>query len=151
MTEKILLYLNNDLESFNYDKRYINLGSWSFGNSQYGIWNGDEFHLYDWISGREIRDEHYRPIFEGKTDLSYEEWVSDQYLGYLRFRCGEEGLREGVRPPAWVLARPESSLIQRTESIDTRGQATDDESSAEAAAQEVEGEASAAAPVPTRS
>ncbi len=89
-------------------------------------------------------------IFEGKTDLSYEEWFADQYLGYLRFRCGEEGLREGVRPPAWVLARPQSSLIQRTASIETRSEAATEGGSAEEAGEDIEGE-TAAAPLATRS
>lgn len=80
-------------------KQYANLGSWSFGNSQYGIWNGRRMVVRDWISGREFGDENYRHIFEGRADWTFEEWFADQYLGYLRFRCGEEALRMGVRPP----------------------------------------------------
>jgi UDP-2,3-diacylglucosamine hydrolase len=101
-------------------KRYINLGSWSFGNSQYGIWDGQTFHLQDWISGRTIRDEQYRPIFEGKTDRTFEQWFDDQYLGYWRFRCGEEGLRSGVRPPSWALARLGPPGPRHTATIETR-------------------------------
>ncbi|GEM_PF-812930 len=86
------------------EKRYINLGSWSFGNSQYGIWDGRRFVLRDWISGREFADENYRHLFGIREDWTYEDWFRDQYLGYLRFRCGEEGLRAGVRPPSWALA-----------------------------------------------
>jgi UDP-2,3-diacylglucosamine pyrophosphatase LpxH len=95
-------------------KRYINLGSWSFGNSQYGIWDGTEFQLEDWITGRRIRDENYRPIFDGQTDRTFEQWFQNEYLGWLRFRCGEEALREGVRPRPFALSRlsniPEQSL-----------------------------------------
>jgi UDP-2,3-diacylglucosamine pyrophosphatase LpxH len=102
------------------DKAYVNLGSWSFGNSQYGIWDGVQFELRDWITGRTIRDEHYRPIFEGKADRTYEEWFESEYLGYLRFRCGEEGLRQGVRPPSWALAGLGPPTKRRVERIETR-------------------------------
>ena len=100
-------------------KCYINLGSWSFGNSQYGIWDGEEFRLQDWISGRRIRDENYRPIFEGQTDRTFEQWFQNQYLGYLRFRCGEEALREGVRPRPFALSRLKTNQPERTAEIDT--------------------------------
>ena len=85
--------------------RYINLGSWSFGNAQYGIWDGREFLLRDWISGREFADENYRHLFGTRLGWTYLDWFEDQYLGYLRFRDGEEGLRAGVRPPSWALAK----------------------------------------------
>ncbi len=101
------------------DRRYVNLGSWSFANSQYGVWDGKTFHLRDWITGREVRDEQYKPIFEGLADRSYEEWFDDQYLGYLRFRCGGGGLRECVRPPPWPLARRTPPSPSHTELIDT--------------------------------
>jgi len=90
------------------NKAYVNLGSWAFGNSQYGIWDGKQFRLWDFISSRPIRDENYRPIFEGHADRSYREWFEDQYMGFLRFRSGEEALREGVRPRPWVLSSLES-------------------------------------------
>jgi len=84
---------------------YVNTGSWSFGNSQYGIWDGQTFTLRDWISGRVLKDENYRRIFAGQTDRSYEDWFADQYLGFLRFRCGEEALRMGVRPRPFGLSQ----------------------------------------------
>jgi UDP-2,3-diacylglucosamine pyrophosphatase LpxH len=82
---------------------FVNTGSWSFGNSQYGILGAGGFELYDWMTGRRILDENYRAIFEGKAERSYLDWFADEYLGYGRFRCGEEALREGVRPRPWVL------------------------------------------------
>lgn len=99
-------------------KRYVNLGSWSFGNSQYGVWDGVEFQLRDWISGRVLGDENYRPMFVGRADRSYLDWFADEYLGYLRFKCGEEALREGVRPRPWVLEGP--SALERTHVLETR-------------------------------
>ena len=94
------------------NKQYVNLGSWSFNNSQYGIWDGCKMVVRDWITGREFRDENYRHIFEGRADWTFEEWFHDQYLGYLRFRSGEEALRMGVRPRPWALPSrgPEHSL-----------------------------------------
>jgi len=84
---------------------YVNTGSWSFGNSQYGIWDGQTFTLRDWISGRQLKDENYRRIFSGETQRSYEDWFKDQYLGFMRFRCGEEALRTGVRPRPFGLSQ----------------------------------------------
>lgn len=84
------------------DRSYLNLGSWSFGNSQYAVYDGESFLLKDWISGREFEDENYRPIIDGRTDLTFEEWFEDEYMGYLRFRSGEEALRSGVRPRPWA-------------------------------------------------
>ena len=105
------------------DKRYINLGSWSFGNSQFGIWNGDRFQLRDWISGRAFEDENYRHLFGTRETWQYEDWFQDQYLGYLRFRDGEEGLRAGVRPPSWALARREEPTRLSTGHVTTRTEA----------------------------
>ena len=100
-------------------KRYVNLGSWSFGNSQYGVLDGGQIVVRDWITGREFGDENYRHIFEGRADWTFEEWFDDQYLGYLRFRCGEEALRMGVRPRPHgepdrpPVALPTSELVTR--------------------------------------
>ena len=101
------------------DKRYINLGSWSFGNSQYGIWDGSSFVLRDWISGREFSDENYRHLFGTREDWTYEDWFHDQYLGYFRFRGGEEALRSGVRPPSWVLSTTGEPRPLKTGSVTT--------------------------------
>ncbi len=100
-------------------RRYINLGSWAFGNSQYGVYDGQEFRIYDWISGRPIRDENYRPIFEGRTDRTFEQWFQSEYLGYLRFRCGEEALLEGVRPRPFAMSRIAPSSEEQSLKIDT--------------------------------
>ncbi len=98
-------------------KQYVNLGSWSFGNSQYGVWNGRKMVVKDWITGREFSDENYRHIFEGRADWSFEEWFHDQYLGYLRFRCGEEALRLGVRPRPWAQTAPRGTQLPTSELV----------------------------------
>jgi len=96
------------------DNTFVNLGSWSFGNSQYGWWDGEEFRLRDWITGRSIGAENYRPILEGWADRTYLEWFEDEYLGYFKFRCGEEALRKGVRPRPWALERLEHDRLRTT-------------------------------------
>ena len=80
-------------------RRYVNIGSWTFRNAQYGVWDGENLVVRDWLTGRVYADENYRPIFEGVTDLTYEEWFAGQYMGYGRFRCGEDRVQTGVRPP----------------------------------------------------
>ena len=104
-------------------KRYINLGSWTFKNAQYGVWDGETFVLRDWITGRIYDDENYRPIFEGVTNMTFEEWFHSQYMGYLRFRCGEEPVRSGVRPPLRLdgprgVIRPTRKLPEPTVTIE---------------------------------
>jgi UDP-2,3-diacylglucosamine pyrophosphatase LpxH len=103
-------------------KQYVNLGSWSFGNAQYGVWNGRRMVVKDWITGREFADENYRHIFEGRADWTFEEWFHDQYLGYLRFRCGEEALRMGVRPRPWAVG-PDRALSDLPTSEVSTGEA----------------------------
>ncbi len=105
------------------ERRYINLGSWTFKNAQYGVWDGETFVLRDWITGRVFGDENYRPIFEGVTDMTYEEWFHSQYMGYLRFRCGEEPQRTGVRPPLRLdgprgVVRPTRKLPEPTITVE---------------------------------
>jgi UDP-2,3-diacylglucosamine hydrolase len=110
------------------EKRYINLGSWSFGNSQYGIWDGVRFDLRDWISGRTFADENYRHLFGTRKEWEYEDWFEDQYLGYFRYREGEEGLRAGVRPPSWALAEAGDAKPLGVGHISTRADASKAES-----------------------
>ena len=93
-------------------RRYVNLGSWTFSNAQYGVWDGQRFVLRDWESGRVFGAENYAPIFSGATDLTYEEWFHSQYMGYLRFRCGEDSARARVRPPLH-LRGPDGALPDR--------------------------------------
>ena len=73
------------------DRSYINTGSWTFGSSQYAHWNGTEFSVADWISGRIYKDELYRPIINGSIDeKDFWQWWRENYMGFFRFREGEE-------------------------------------------------------------
>ena len=70
--------------------RYVNTGSWTFGWAQYTVLDQGEFRVRDWLSGREYRDELYRPLLEGELDeLDFDRWWRNQYLGWLRYRSGE--------------------------------------------------------------
>lgn len=70
---------------------YVNTGSWTFASSQYAVWDGVDFVVKDWISGRNYQDELYRPVLSGALDeKDYWQWWRENYMGWLRFREGEE-------------------------------------------------------------
>jgi UDP-2,3-diacylglucosamine pyrophosphatase LpxH len=72
-------------------RAYVNTGSWTFGAAQYLYWDGERFECRDWISGRVYRDELYRPIIDGSIgERDYWCWWRENYMGWLRFREGEE-------------------------------------------------------------
>lgn len=69
---------------------YVNDGSWTFRSAEYASWNGDNFDVSDWITGKRIGDSNYRPLLEGAIQrVGPETWWRDEYLGWLRFKCGE--------------------------------------------------------------
>lgn len=70
---------------------YVNTGSWTFGSSQYAVWDGHDFAVRDWISGRTYDDALYQPALTGVLDeKDYWQWWRENYMGWLRFREGEE-------------------------------------------------------------
>lgn len=73
------------------DRRYVNLGSWTFSSSQFAVWDGQDIELRDWITGRVYGDELYRPALTGALDeKDFWQWWRENYMGWLRFREGEE-------------------------------------------------------------
>ncbi|MCP4804711.1 MAG: hypothetical protein GY913_00895 [Proteobacteria bacterium] len=81
-------------------RRYANTGSWTFASSSVLRIEGRELELRDWLSGRRITDGLYEPLIARRFDhMSFEEWWRDNYLGWLRYRVGEE-VREG-KLPVW--------------------------------------------------
>ena len=85
-------------------RRYANTGSWTFKSSTYLRLEGDRVELRDWISGREHDDRLYRPILDQEFDhVTFDDWWDAQYMGLLRFRCGEE---LSARRPPWLDRRP---------------------------------------------
>ncbi len=72
-------------------RAYANSGSWTFGASQYLRWDGQDIRCHDWISGREYGDELYRPMIDGSLyERDFFQWWRESYMGFLRFREGEE-------------------------------------------------------------
>lgn len=70
--------------------RYCNTGSWTFAWAQYLRYEGGEFSVKDWISGREYHDELYRSLLDGDLDhVDFDRWWRNQYLGWFRYRSGE--------------------------------------------------------------
>lgn len=73
------------------DRAYVNTGSWTFGSSQYALWDSAAFTVRDWITSRQIGEELYRPMLEGTIyDKDFWQWWRENYMGFLRFREGEE-------------------------------------------------------------
>ena len=80
---------------------YANDGCWTFRDAGYGFWDGREFRVSDWISGQRHRDERYRLLMGGALEwVGLADWFDDEYLGWLRFRCGELR-RHGLPQPSW--------------------------------------------------
>lgn len=73
------------------DRAYVNTGSWTFASSHYVIWDGEDFSCHDWITGREFTDQLYKPLLDGTIDeKDFWQWWRENYMGWLRFREGEE-------------------------------------------------------------
>ena len=87
-------------------RRYANTGSWTFKASTYLRWDGASLSLKEWLGDREHDDRLYLPILNQEFDhITFDDWWSAQYMGLLRFRCGEE-LNE--RRPPWLDRAPAS-------------------------------------------
>lgn len=88
-------------------RSFINTGSWTFRAAQYVHWDGERFEVRDWVTGELIGDELYRPLLEGRVQrISFDGWWKREYLGWLRFRTGEERRRKLDRKP-WYLRDPQ--------------------------------------------
>ncbi len=73
------------------DRAYANTGSWTFASSQYVIWDGTDVRCLDWITGREYKSELYAPMIDGTLyERDFFAWWRENYMGWLRFREGEE-------------------------------------------------------------
>jgi UDP-2,3-diacylglucosamine pyrophosphatase LpxH len=73
------------------DRIYGNTGSWTFASSQYLVWDGHDIRCFDWITGREYRDELYQTMIDGSLyEHDFFQWWRENYMGWLRYREGEE-------------------------------------------------------------
>jgi UDP-2,3-diacylglucosamine pyrophosphatase LpxH len=72
-------------------RAYVNSGSWTFASSHYATWDGRKFVCRDWITGRVFGHDLYQPLLDGTIDeKDFWQWWSENYMGLLRFREGEE-------------------------------------------------------------
>lgn len=79
------------------DRWYTNTGSWTFNSAQYAVWDGNEMVVADWISGRRYGDGNYLQLLDRTIQhLDLNDWWRDNYLGWLRFRVGEENRGRGT-------------------------------------------------------
>jgi hypothetical protein len=70
--------------------RYVNTGSWTYGHGQYARFDGEEFVVKDWMTGREYASELYATALSGElVDIDMDRWWKNQYLGWFRFRSAE--------------------------------------------------------------
>jgi len=82
------------------ERRYANTGSWTFASSTVLRIEGEELELKDWISGRIYGDDHYQPLVARTwDDYTFEDWWRANYLGWLRYRVGEQHRRGKLPPP----------------------------------------------------
>jgi UDP-2,3-diacylglucosamine hydrolase len=73
-------------------KRYVNTGSWTFGSSQYAIWDGKEIQVFDWLKGIEYTDQAYQHLMNRRyRHMDIFRWWRENYMGWLRYRVGEKG------------------------------------------------------------
>lgn len=81
-------------------KSYANTGSWTFRSSTYVVWDGGTLTCRDWISGRTYGEELFEPMLSGWIyERDFFDWWRENYLGWLRFREGEDAIRIGARAP----------------------------------------------------
>jgi UDP-2,3-diacylglucosamine pyrophosphatase LpxH len=72
-------------------RTYANTGSWTFGSSQYLVWDGSSFLCRDWITGQKYVQELYEPLLDGVVyEKDFWQWWRENYMGLFRFREGEE-------------------------------------------------------------
>ncbi len=70
---------------------YVNTGSWTFASSHYVIWDGEHFEAHDWITGQQFGQAFYEPLLDGWVyERGFFQWWRENYMGFLRFREGEE-------------------------------------------------------------
>ncbi len=83
------------------DRFYVNTGSWTFSSAQYALWEDGQLTVRDWISGKVYGDHAYVPLAERRNDhMDFLAWWRENYMGWLRYRVGEEGrIPAVIHPP----------------------------------------------------
>ncbi|MBI4564443.1 MAG: metallophosphoesterase family protein [Planctomycetes bacterium] len=68
-------------------KRYINVGSWAGNNTQYCNFDGRDFSVREWRTGRKIGDENYRFLLRCPRLPNFEEWYALFHREMLTFEA----------------------------------------------------------------
>jgi len=72
-------------------RTYVNTGSWTFSSSHYVVWEDGAFTCRDWITGEHFTSKFYEPLLDGiMYEKDFWQWWRENYMGFLRFREGEE-------------------------------------------------------------
>lgn len=80
------------------DRTYVNTGSWTFNSTTYAVWDGKDFVVKDWLTGRVFDDRAYRRLVDRSfRHMHYLDWWREQYLGWGRFRCAVEAWHPSVQ------------------------------------------------------
>ena len=66
-------------------RTFVNLGSWTFSETTYGIYRAGHLTLRDWRSGRVITDRAYQMAFSAEQIPGMREWWKRYYRGFLRY------------------------------------------------------------------
>lgn len=79
---------------------YVNLGSWTLDQSTYGLWDGAQIEVHDWLQGRPVDDRSYRIALTRREIPGMREWWDRYYRGLGRYETGRilEDLAE-ICPP----------------------------------------------------
>jgi UDP-2,3-diacylglucosamine pyrophosphatase LpxH len=77
--------------------KYINTGTWTFKSATVTHFDGSQFEVRDFQTGRVYGQELYQRALDGDLDhVDVARWWQSQYLGWFRFRSGE--LRRATAP-----------------------------------------------------
>jgi UDP-2,3-diacylglucosamine pyrophosphatase LpxH len=87
------------------DRRYLNLGSWTFGECTYAVWSAQDTEIYSWPTRQRIDDRSYRVVLDSEAVPGMREWWTRYYRGFFRYRT-ERIRRDRVYGPTPM---PESS------------------------------------------
>jgi hypothetical protein len=66
-------------------KVYVNLGSWTFQDTTYGLWDRGHIQLMDWKDGRVVGDRLYERALASDELPGMREWWTRYYRGFIRY------------------------------------------------------------------
>ncbi|MEN0061020.1 MAG: UDP-2,3-diacylglucosamine diphosphatase [Myxococcota bacterium] len=80
-----------ELDGEHAGKRYVNTGSWTFASSYVVRYHEGRWTCRDWLTSRRVGQELYEPLLDGVVyEKDFWQWWRENYMGFFRFREGEE-------------------------------------------------------------